>query len=219
MYLGLTDTCNREAMERDLKLANEGKIFFPGEKYANKIPVKKHEHYHIPAGTVHCSGANTMVLEISTSPCIFTFKLWDWGRVGMDGKPRPINIERGMEVIQWDKHEAWMKEKCAFKPVPLASGEGWREERTGMADTQFIETRRYWQSVKTYHNTGYETQVLNLIEGEEALIESPTNQFAAYVIHYAESIVIPALIGEYTVTPSGVSEGKEIGLIKAYVRY
>lgn len=219
MYLGLTDTCQREDMERDLKLANEGKIVFPAEKYANKIEVKKHEHYHIPAGTVHCSGSNTMVLEISTSPCIFTFKLWDWGRVGMDGLPRPINIERGMEVIQWDKHEAWMKETCAFKPVPLSSGEGWREERTGMQETQFIETRRYWQSVKTLHNTNHETQVLNLIEGEEAIIESPTQQFAPYVIHFAESIVIPALIGAYTVTPHGVSEGKEIGLIKAYVRY
>jgi len=219
MYLGLTDTCNREDMERDLKLANEGKIVFPAEKYSNKIAVKKHEHYHIPAGTVHCSGSDTMVLEISTSPCIFTFKLWDWGRVGMDGLPRPINIERGMEVIQWDKHEAWMKEFCAFTPVPLSSGEGWREERTGMEVTQFIETRRYWQSVKTLHNTNHETQVLNLIEGEEALIESPTNQFAPYVIHYAESVVIPALIGAYTVTPHGVSEGKEIGLIKAYVRY
>jgi len=219
MYLGLTDSCNREDMERDLKLANDGKIVFPAEKYSNKIAVKKHEHYHIPAGTVHCSGSNTMVLEISTSPCIFTFKLWDWGRVGMDGMPRPINIERGMEVIQWDKHEAWMNEFCAFTPVPLSSGEGWREERTGMADTQFIETRRYWMSVKTLHNTNHETQVLNLIEGEEALIESPTNQFAPYVIHFAESIVIPALIGSYTVTPHGVSEGKEIGLIKAYVRY
>ena len=219
MYLGLTDTCTREEMERDLKRAQKGEIVFPAEKYSNKIPVKKHEHYHIPAGTVHCSGSDTMVLEISSAPCIFTFKLWDWGRVGMDGLPRPINIDRGMEVIQWDKGKQWMEETCAFKPVPLASGEGWREERTGMHYTQFIETRRYWQSVKTTHATNFETHVLNLIEGEEAIIESPTNQFAPYVIHFAEYIVIPARIGEYTITPHGVSANQEIGIIKAYVRF
>lgn len=219
MYLGLTDDCNREDMERDLKLAEKGKIVFPAEKYSNKIPVKKHEHYHIPAGIVHCSGENTMVLEISSSPCIFTFKLWDWGRVGMDGFPRPINIDRGMEVIQWDKKKSWMEKECAFKPVPLESGNGWREERTGMQEYQFIETRRYWQSVTTFHKTNNETQVLNLIEGREALIESPTNQFEPYIMHFAESIIIPAQISEYTITPCGESAGKEIGFIKAYVRF
>ncbi|MEA5026650.1 MAG: class I mannose-6-phosphate isomerase [Erysipelotrichaceae bacterium] len=219
MYLGLTDECNREEMERDLKLAEQGEIIFPAEKYSNKIPVKKHEHYHIPAGTVHCSGENTMVLEISSAPCIFTFKLWDWGRTGMDGQPRPINIDRGMEVIQWDKKKEWMEKECAFKPILLAQGEGWREERTGLQQYEFIETRRYWQSVKTTHRTNNETQVLNLIDGREALLESPTGQFEPYIMHFAETVVIPALISEYTITPHGESEGQEIAVMKAYIRF
>ena len=219
MYLGLTDQANRQDMEADLLAANRGEIVFPAEKYSNKIPVKKHEHYHIPAGTVHCSGANTMVLEISSAPCIFTFKLWDWGRVGLDGKPRPIHIERGVEVINWDKKEQWMKETCAFKPVLIAEGEGWKEEKTGLHDWEFIETRRIWQSVKTTQKTNGETHALNLVEGREALIESPSGQFAPFVIHYAESVIIPALIKEYTITPYGESAGKEIGIIKGFVRY
>ena len=219
MYLGLTDQADPEEMERDLLAANRGEMVFPAEKYANKITVKKHEHYHIPAGTVHCSGANTMVLEISSSPCIFTFKLWDWGRVGLDGKPRPISIERGMEVIQWDKREQWMKETCAFKPILIAEGEGWREEKTGLHDYEFIETRRIWQSAKTVHKTNNETQALHLIEGREALIENPQQQFEPFIIHYGESVVIPALIDEYSITPYGESENQEIGIIKGYVRY
>ena len=54
---------------------------------------------------LHCSGANSMVLEISATPYIFTFKLWDWARLGLDGEPRPVNIERGSKVIQWDRDE------------------------------------------------------------------------------------------------------------------
>ena len=71
-------------MVRDLRKAQEGLAPFPDEKYVNRIPVKKHDHILIPAGTLHCSGRNTMVLEISTTPYIFTFKMWDWDRVAAD---------------------------------------------------------------------------------------------------------------------------------------
>ena len=60
--------------------------------------------------------------------------------------------------------------------------------------------------------------MLNLVEGEEAIIESPENKFEPYIVHYAETFIIPANIGEYTIRPHGGSEGKEIATIKAFVR-
>lgn len=71
-----------------------------------------------------------MVLEISATPSIFTFKLWDWGRLGLDGRPRPINIRHGANVIQWERQtdytrrnlvnhvEKLQKEKAGMKNVP-----------------------------------------------------------------------------------------------------
>ncbi len=50
--------------------------------------------FFIPAGTIHSSGKNTLTLEIDMF-CFTTFKLWDWGRLDYDGKPRPINIDHG----------------------------------------------------------------------------------------------------------------------------
>lgn len=84
VYLGLKDGVDQKQMIEDLRRANKGEIEFDAEKYINKFPAKKHDHFLIPAGTCHCSGSEAMVLEISATPYIFTFKLWDWGRVGLD---------------------------------------------------------------------------------------------------------------------------------------
>ena len=53
--------------------------------------------------------------------------------------------------------------------------------------------------------------VLNLVEGEEVVVESPTNAFKPFVVHYAETFIVPASVGEYTITPCGKSVGKECG--------
>lgn len=101
----------------------------------------------------------------------------------------------------------------------MAEGDGWREERTGLHPNEFIETRRHWFTKSVTHHTNGSVNVLNLIEGEEAVIESPTGAFKPFVVHYAETFIIPACIGEYTITPYGEAAGKECGTIKAYVRF
>ncbi|MDQ2752668.1 MAG: class I mannose-6-phosphate isomerase, partial [Bacteroidota bacterium] len=101
VYLGLKDNIEPKQMIAELNEAQKGEQPFDADKFVNKIPVKKHDHVLIPAGTIHCSGSGSMVLEISATPYIFTFKLWDWERLGLDGKPRPINIKHGEKVIEW----------------------------------------------------------------------------------------------------------------------
>ncbi len=219
VFLGLKTGVNPKEMIDALNESQEtGKPFDAG-KYVNQWPAKKHDHYLIPNGTIHCSGAGAMVLEISATPSIFTFKLWDWGRLGLDGLPRPINIGHGSHVIQWERQTDFVRENLVNCIQPIAQGEGWREERTGLHENEFIETRRHWFTAPVTHNTDNGVQVFNLIEGEEAIVESPTGAFEPFVVHYAETFIIPASVGEYTIRPYGASEGKECGTIKAYVRF
>ena len=219
MYLGLKTGVKREEMEDALVQAQNGGMPFDADRYTNKITIKKHDHCSIPAGTVHCSGKDAMVLEISSSPCIFTFKLWDWGRIGLDGKPRPINIKRGMENIQWDKQTDWIMNTCANKPTVIEKDQYHTEERTGLNYLEYLETRRIWMTSKTWYNTDNETNALCLVQGIEALIESPHHEFEPFIMHFAESICIPATIRNYTISPYGESAGEEIAVVKTYVRF
>lgn len=218
VYLGLKEKIVPAEMISELESAQNNGNHFDAEKYVQKWRVKKHNHVSIPAGTVHCSGANTVVLEISATPYIFTFKLWDWGRMGLDGKPRPISLEHGKNVIQWNRTTEWTEENILNRVERVAEGDGWCEERTGLDDYSFIETRRHWFTKKVTHNTNGVVNVLNLIEGREAIVESPTDAFEAFIIHYAETFIVPAAVGEYTITPHGESAGKQCATIKASVR-
>lgn len=219
VYLGLKTGIDKENMIQDLREAQKNGRIFDTEKYVNRLPARKHDHYLIPGGTVHCSGAEALVLEISSTPNLFTFKLWDWQRLGLDGKPRPINIERGKEVIDWKRDTEYVKKHLVNRFTPIAEGDGWREERTGLHPNEFIETRRHWFTKPVTHRTGGSVNVLNLIEGEEVAIESPTNAFKPFILHYAETVIVPACIEEYTIAPYGKSTGQQCGTIKAYVRY
>ena len=219
VFLGLRENINPVEMIDALEHSQETGEPFDATRYVNQWPAKKHDHFLIPAGTVHCSGAGAMVLEISATPSIFTFKLWDWGRLGLDGLPRPINIGHGKNVIQWERTTGWVKENLVNRVEPVDAGDGWREERTGLHENEFIETRRHWFTKPVTLNTGGGVNVLNLVEGDEAVVESPSGAFEPFVVHYAETFIIPASVGEYTIRPYGAAEGKECGTIKASVRF
>ena len=217
VYLGLKESVNIDQMGLDLSSAQAGGAPFPVETYVNAWPVKKHDHVSIPAGTIHCSGKNSMVLEISATPYIFTFKLWDWGRVGLDGRPRPIHLKHGLANVQWDRDREWVDRNLVNQTQVIARGEGWYEERTGLHELEFIETRRHWFTEAVPHDTEGNLHVLNLVEGDEAVVESPSGGFAPFVVHYAETLIMPACIGPYRISPAKKT-GRPLATLKAFVR-
>jgi hypothetical protein len=216
VFLGLRTGVDRHAMLAELEEANRGGRPFDAARHVNQWPARKHDHFLIPGGTVHCSGADAMVLEISATPYIFTFKLWDWGRPGLDGLPRPVNLAHGAANIQWDRQSDWVRANLVNRVSPVASGDGWREERTGLHDLEFLETRRHWFTGAAPHDARGSVQVLNLVEGDEAIVESPAGAFEPLVVHYAETFIVPAAAGACTIRPHGAA--RECATIKAFVR-
>ena len=205
VYLGLKKGVDKNEMEKDLYEAQAGKIIFPDEKYVNRFPVKKHDHLLIPAGTVHCSGANTMVLEISATPYIFTFKLWDWARLGLDGLPRPTHIAHGMKNIQFYRDTEWVQKNLIHREQTLYEGDCGKIEKTGLHEREFIETRRYTTENEICVDKTDSVCMCNLVDGKEAQVVSVDNSFEPFTVHYAETFIVPYDAGDWKL----VSPNKE----------
>jgi mannose-6-phosphate isomerase class I len=222
VYLGRKNGADFNAMMADLEAAQRGEKAFEDERFAARFPAKKHDHFLIPAGTLHCSGAGSVVLEISATPYIFTFKLWDWGRLGLDGRPRPIHLEHGRANILWERDEAYAAARLVNQVREVGKGDGWVEERTGLHEAEFIETRRHWFTRPVPHDTGGQSggsvNVLNLVEGEAAVVESPEDAFAPFEVHYAETFIVPASVGRYRVRAADRKGARESATLKAFVR-
>ena len=213
VYLGLKEGVRVEEMIAELEAAQQDGKPFDAEKYINRIPAKKHDHFLIPAGTIHCSGKGAVVLEISATPYIFTFKLWDWGRLGLDGKPRPINIGRGAEVIA-ERRTEWVRKNLVNPVCTLAENEHYTEEHTGLHELEFIETRRFTIRDRAEIDCHESVNVLNLVEGTACFVESADGSFDPFEVHYAETFIVPECVGKYRLR----AVGGPIKVMQAYVR-
>lgn len=218
VFLGLKKGIDRAEMLRDLARAERGEMEFPADRYVNRIPAKKHDHFLIPAGTVHCSGAGCMVLEISATPYIFTFKLWDWARLDLNGRPRPIHLSHGAKAIRWERDTDFVHRELVGQAETLEASADRTVRKTGLHALEPIVTLTHRSAGRVQHDTCGSVNMLNLVEGAEAVVESPEGRFAPFVVHYAETFVIPACVGRYTIRPHGPAEGGEIMTVKAYIR-
>jgi hypothetical protein len=136
-----------------------------------------------------------------------------------------VHIEHGMNVLQFDRTERWVRDELVNRIEPLDQGPHWRAERTGLHQREFIDTVRHWFTGPVPLSTGGMerggVRVMNLVEGADALISSPDHAFTPFTVHYAETVVIPAAVGAYTVAPGPAASaaGGECAIITASVRH
>lgn len=218
IYLGVQKGVRKDYLVDALKSAHENNGSFHDEEFIYKRNIQKHDHYSIPAGTIHCSGKDCVVLEISSTPNRFTFKLWDWERLGLDGVPRPIHIKHGSENIEIERDQDWVENNLVNQFEKIHQESGWMEEKTGLHMLEPIETRRHWFNDRVHHSTHDSVNMLNLVEGEEAIVKSLDQSFEPFVVHYGETFIIPECIKEYIIEPSGNSIGKTLATVKAYIK-
>lgn len=196
VYLGFREEIDPQAFRADLERSFAEAAPVDVKKYVNVEPAHQHDLFLIPNGTIHCSGANNMVLEISSTPYIFTFKMYDWLRLDLDGRPRPLNIQRAFENLYFDRKGQRIQEEFVSHPRQIDQGDGWQLFHLPTHPDHFYDVYRVQFQHRVTLPTRNSCQVLSLVEGETVRLETAEGMQACF--NYAETFVVPAAAGEFT---------------------
>jgi mannose-6-phosphate isomerase len=94
LILGWNRATNRDEYERRVKDGTLGDIL-------RHVPVKPNDAFYLPSGTLHAIGAGIQLFETQQASDL-TYRIFDWNRVGADGKPRTLHVERAADVLNYE---------------------------------------------------------------------------------------------------------------------
>lgn len=213
VYLGFREDIDpatfRAALERSFEQATPVDV----EQFVNTEPVNRGDLFLIPNGTIHCSGTDTLVLEISATPYIFTFKMYDWMRLDLDGRPRPLNIARAFENLYFDRKGERMRREFVSHPVTLREGAGWRWVHVPTHAEHFYDVHRLEFERQIEVETEDSPQVMSLVEGTAITLETADGLRQRF--SFAETFVVPAAAGRFTLINEGDAPAK---VVKSFVK-
>ena len=187
VYAGLKQGLNRQSFERAVR---DGRI----EECMNRFEPKAGDCIFLPAGAVHALGAGLLVAEVQQASNT-TYRLHDWNRVGPDGKPRDLHIDKALAVINYLY--------CDVRPQISQATERPFVERLAACD-KFVLDR--W-SLHDQQAVGGDDRfhLLSVIEGELSITahESgmPGDDVSTLTLMRGDSLLLPASLPAVQVAP------------------
>jgi mannose-6-phosphate isomerase class I len=213
VFLGLRDDADVARFERDARAARDEGLPFDITDHVHSLPSAPGALFLIPSGTVHCSGANNLVLEISATPYIYTFKVYDYLRQALNGQLRHVHLEHAFANIDPTRRATWVRAHLCPQPVPLHQGPTWAEYCISDSDKLFFAIHRLEFEDAIADDTEGKFLALNLVAGERCEILAAGHE--PVELRFAESIVIPACARAYTLRNMGQTACK---VVKAFVK-
>jgi len=217
-HLGLRHGTTAEAFRRAAEESERSRTPFDHRQFVNVVPARKGDILLIPPGTVHGAGANALILEISSTPYRYTFKIYDYCRPNLDGSFRPIHIDHAFNVIKFFRDEQWVDRNLTPEPILFEEGSngGNRWKRYVIAD------RREFHHVvhRIEFDGGYTCEtnggfhLLNLVEGDIVRLEpigaAPVRDGFPRRMAYSETVLVPSGVERYRIINEGTRPCKAV---------
>ena len=183
LYAGLIAGVDRETLTRAIEAGKS-------ESCLHRLEPVAGDCIYIPAGTVHALGDGLLIAEIQQASDT-TYRLFDWNRVGPDGKPRQLHIAQGLNAIDFDRGPIQIE-----KPKPTGCQE---IERLVTGDHFTIDRWKFERPLRAGGDG--KCHLLSAIAGEVAISGDPRGK----PLMRGEVLLLPASMGEVTVTPTSTA--------------
>ena len=175
-------------------------------KYINSIDSTPGRQIMLPAGTVHASGRNQLILELgSLTIGSYTYKVYDYNRKDSDGNTRPIHTKNAEKVLRFERDSQWVRENLAIDPILVEKTDEYAEYIVGKTDLMYYETRRVELATHGSYegrNNGQFT-VITVVDGESVHIYSRSQPKYCFDAYYLDIVTIPATIEDYVIEATG----------------
>jgi mannose-6-phosphate isomerase class I len=213
VYLGFQADIEPETFRAELEGSFQTGKPIEIDRFVNSVPSHIHDLFLIPNGTIHGSGTGNLVLEISSTTYIFTFKMYDWLRLDLDGQPRPLNIDRAFENLFFERQGERVCKELISQPSVLESGPDWRLVHLPTHPDHFYDVHRFEFATSVETETAGTPHVMNLVEGQSITLETADGRCQRF--NFAETFVVPAAAGAYRLTNEGATPAK---VVKAFIK-
>ena len=175
-------------------------------KYINSVESIPGRQIMLPAGTVHASGRNQLILELgSLTIGSYTYKVYDYNRKDRDGNTRPIHTKNAEKVLHFERDSKWVRENIAIDPLLVEETKDYTEYVVGRTELMYYETRRVelaTHGVYEGKNNGQFT-VVTVVDGESVHIYSRSRPEFCFDASFLDIVTIPATIEDYVIEATG----------------
>lgn len=212
VFLGFQEDIDPVEFRKVLENSQKNNVEVDVEKFVQAFPAAKHDFFLIPNGTVHSSGKDNLVLEISATPYIFTFKMYDWLSKDLNGEPRPINIAHAFNNLRFERKGERVARELIATPYVQEQGADWKNYHLPTHEAHFYDVHRIEFESEVRIETAGACHLLMLVEGDAIEVHAGD---AIATFHYAETFVVPASVSQYKLVNRGGAVAK---VVKAFVK-
>ena len=209
-FIGFRDDADIPQFFREIEAADTEHKPCDYMKYVSYEESKPGLQVMLPAGTIHSSGRNQVILEIgSLTIGSYTYKMYDYLRLDFDGKQRPIHTRLGEMNVRQDRrhsviHDPESPEYIVQEPRLDAEGEGWKEFILGENPQMYISLRRLEFDKRCRQDThGEKFHVLTLVDGDRVRVQSVKHPERSFEMDYMDIVCVPADMGAYEIVNLG----------------